>query len=95
VIGYVQAGAAFIGGNLVTDTSLATATVAVGNSTSAGKYRASATFTTTNTPTPFGVVAAMANVQLASSEQQIITVTTAALPGAGNLICQMNWALAG
>jgi hypothetical protein len=72
---------------------LGTATIAIGTAASAGKYRAAATYTTTApTVTPFGLANVMANVQLAATEQQIITVTTAALPASGNLIVQMFWA---
>lgn len=95
VIGSVQAGAAFLGGLLNTDTSLSTSTIAIGNAATPGKYKTAGVFTATNTPTPFGNVAAMANVQLASSETQIITIAALALPASGNLIVQMNWALAG
>ena len=95
VVGYVPSGAAFLYGLLSTDTSLATATIAIGTAASAGKYRAAAVFTTTNTPTFVGLVANSANVSLAAPETQIITVTTAALPGTGNLIYQQFWAAQG
>lgn len=92
VIGNVQSGAGFAYGILATDTSLATATIAIGTSASAAKYLAAQTLTTVNAPALFGKVAPMANVQLAAMEQQIITIAVAALPGAGNLIVQMYWA---
>src|SRR6266567_2414455 len=53
--GMIPKGAFLLYGVLETDTSLATATIAIGNSTTAGKYRAAAVFTTTDTPTFFGI----------------------------------------
>lgn len=96
VIGNVQAGAQFLGGELLTDTSLGSATIAIGIAGTTGKYRAAATYTTTGpTVTPFGLAAVVANVQLASTEQQIITIAAAAFPSSGNLIVQMYWAQGG
>lgn len=96
IIGNVQAGAQFLGGELLTDTSLGSSTIAIGNASSTGKYRAAATYTTTApTVTPFGLANVMANVQLSATEQQIITVAAAALPASGNLIVQMFWAQGG
>jgi hypothetical protein len=45
-------------GILNNDTSTGSATIAIGNATTAGKYRAAAVKTTTNAPEIFGVVAA-------------------------------------
>lgn len=95
VVGYVPSGAAFLFGILSTDTSLGSATIAIGTAASAAKYRAAATFTTTNTPTLQQLVATVANVSLTAPETQIITVTTAALPASGNLIYQQYWAAQG
>lgn len=71
-------------GYLITDTSLGTATIAIGTSASTGKYRAAATFTATNTPTPFGVAAGSLSA-LADAEQLQVLVGTAALPSSGSL----------
>ena len=95
VVGYVPPGAAFAFGLLSTDTSLGAATIAIGTAAAAAKYRAAATFTTTNVPTFVGLVANYANVSLAAPETQIITVTTANLPAAGNLVYQQFWAAQG
>ncbi len=92
VIGNVQSGAAFCYGILSTDTSLGTSTIAIGTAASVAKYLAAQVLTAVNAPALFGKVAPMANVALSATEQQIITVTTAALPAAGNLIVQMFWA---
>lgn len=71
-------------GVIETDTSLGTATLAIGVSGTAGKYRAAATFTTVDQPVLFGVAAAM-NAALAAKERLIATVGTAALPASGNV----------
>lgn len=95
VVGYVPSGAAFLYGLLNTDTSLGTATIAIGTAASAGKYRAAAVLTSTNAPGLVQLVATVANVSLTAPETQIITVTTAALPASGNLIYQQYWAAQG
>jgi hypothetical protein len=81
-------GARVLYGVLTTDTSLGTATVAIGISGNTGKYRAAATFTATNAPTFFGVAA---NVGQALSAEEIvfITIGTASLPASGTLRVMM------
>lgn len=71
-------------GIIETDTSLGSATVAIGVAGSTGKYRAAATFTATNTPTLFGVGAGIGE-PLASEEIVFITTALAALPSSGVL----------
>ena len=71
-------------GVIETDTSLGTATVAIGIAGTTGKYRAAATFTATDTPTLFGVGAGIGEV-LADEETVIVTIGTAALPASGTL----------
>lgn len=71
-------------GVIVTDTAFgATATVAVGISGTAGKYRAAAVLNVT-TPEMFGVAGGVGEA-LTVDETVIITVAAAALPGAGTL----------
>jgi hypothetical protein len=65
------------------DTSTATATLALGISGTAGKYRAAAVFTAINAPALFGVFAGQ--TRLAAKERVIATVGTAALPAAGTM----------
>lgn len=60
----------------------ASATVAIGNATTAGKYRAAATFTAA-APTLFGDSAAVAGNASTDEETVILTVGTAALPSSG------------
>ncbi len=77
-------GAVPLYGVLLTDTSLGTATVAVGVSGNAGKYRAAAPFTAVDTPDPFGVAAGVGQA-LGAEETVFITIGTAALPASGTL----------
>lgn len=77
-------GAVPLYGVLLADTSLGTATVAVGVSGDTGKYRAAGTFTATDTPTHFGVAANMGKA-LTAAETVLLTIGTASLPGSGTL----------
>lgn len=89
----VPVGAKFLYGIITTDTSLGTATAAIGVTGTTGKYRAAAVFTATNTPTLFGVVAAMDDAPLTAVETSFITIATAALPASGKLIVQRFYAI--
>lgn len=89
VLANIPAGQCFAGGELVSSVSLGTATVAVGNATSAGKYRAAAVFTATDTPTQFGTAASFAGVPSTAQEQVLLTVGTAALPASGTLVVDL------
>lgn len=66
----------------------ATATIAIGNSTTAGKYRAAETHTTT-VPTLFGLYTAADDVPLAAEETVIMTVGAAALPSSGSAVVDL------
>ena len=57
----------------------ASATIAIGNSTTAGKYRAAAVQTATG-PQLFGVAGAADDAPLSEAERVILTVGVAALP---------------
>lgn len=63
----------------------ASATLAIGISGSTGKYRAAATYTTGDTFTLLGLNAALMT-PLATEEQILLTVATAALPSSGRLL---------
>lgn len=89
VLAQIPAGVAFAYGVITSSVSLGTATVAVGNAASAGKYRAAAVFTATDTPTPFGVATAVAGQPSTAQEQVILTVSTAALPASGQLVVDL------
>lgn len=64
----------------------ASATIAVGNSTDADKYRVAAVVTAT-TPELYGKAIATASVgdELTADEEVLFTIGTAALPAAGNV----------
>ena len=63
----------------------AAATLALGNATTAGKYRAAAVFTAVDTPTITMLSSAADDAPLTASEDVLLTIGTAALPGAGVL----------
>lgn len=89
VLANIPAGYCFAGGEITSSVSLGTATVSVGNATTPAKYKAAAVFTSVDTPTPFGPAAALAAQPSTAQEQVILTVGTAALPGAGTLVVDL------
>lgn len=89
VLANIPAGQCFAGGELVASVSLGTATVAIGSAASAAKYRAAAVFTAVDTPTPFGGAVAFAAPPSTAQEQVLLTIGTAALPGAGTLVVDL------
>jgi hypothetical protein len=78
-----------IKGIITSSVSLATATVAIGNAGTPGKYRAAAVFTATDTPTAFGVATSLDDAPLTAFEDVIMTIGTAALPGAGIVVIEL------
>lgn len=81
VLADVPAGHAFAYGVITASATLgATATLAIGNATTAAKYRAAAVFTSANTPTLFGTAAGASADPLDDVERVIATVGAAALP---------------
>lgn len=96
VVGVVPAGSQYLYSILNTDTSLATATIAIGITGTTGKYRAAATLTGVNTPILSQLVAPALNGQaLTATERQFITIAVASLPASGNLLYQAFWAAQG
>ena len=93
VIGNLPAGATFAGGELMTDTSTGTATLAIGYASSTAAFKAAAAFTTTETVTPFGKTAAMAAAPQAAETQVFITIGTASLPASGTLIAYLFYTM--
>ena len=79
----VPVGYTFMFGVVTTTVTLGTATIAIGTSATAGKYRAAAVFTTIDTPTLFGVTAGQAPLTAAETVQ--IAIGTASLPASGTL----------
>lgn len=79
-LGTVPKGARVMGGRITSGVTFgATATIAIGSSDSAAKYKAAATFTAVDTPTPFGKAAAI-GAPLTAAEDLIATVAAAAAP---------------
>jgi hypothetical protein len=66
----------------------ASATIAIGSTSTAAKYRAAATHTTT-VPTLFGLYTAADDVPLAADETVVMTVGVAALPGSGSAVVDL------
>lgn len=89
VLANIPAGYCFAGGEVTSSVTLGTATIAIGNSTTAGKYRAAAVFTAVDTPTPIGTAASLSAQPSTAQEQVLLTVGTAALPGAGTLVVDL------
>ena len=85
----IPANRGFMYGVINTDTSLGTATVSVGPSSSAAKYKAAAVFTSTDTPTLFGKNAPVVADPLSAEETVLLTIGTAALPSSGNLVVDL------
>lgn len=88
VLANVPAGHTFAYGLLNGSVSLGTATIAIGNDTTAGKYRADAVHTAT-VPTLFGLYSAADDVPLTDDEEVVLTVGTAALPASGTLLVEL------
>lgn len=73
-------------GILNADTSSGSTTIAIGNSTTAAKYRAAAAFTSTDTPTLFGKNAAVGGyAPLTAAEEVLATLAAATAPSSGQL----------
>lgn len=87
----IPANRGFMFGVLNTDTSLGTATISVGISGTAAKYKAAAVFTSTDTPTLFGKNAPVVADPLSAEETVILTIATAALPSSGNLVVDLYY----
>lgn len=84
----VPAGYVFDHGKLTTDTSLGSATIAVGTSASSAYFKAAGVQTATDAPAVFGKAAALAETETAA-RTVIATVGTAALPASGNLVIDL------
>lgn len=88
VLTKVPAGSVFAFGVLNASATLGSATIAIGNSTTAGKYRADAVFTAA-APTLFGLYSAADDAALEAEEEVIMTIDTAALPSSGTLLVDL------
>ncbi len=93
VIGRMPVGAVFAGGEITQSVSSGTTTVAIGNSTTAGKYRAAAVQATVDQPIAFGTAASVAQAALAAEEEVIATLAVGALP-AGTYVFDLYYSSA-
>ena len=95
-VGNLPAGATFAFGIITASATMgASATLAIGNASSTGKYRAAATFTSADTPTLFGLTAAVgaADPALSAEETVIVTIGTASLPTSGTLVIDLYYSM--
>jgi hypothetical protein len=89
VLADIPSGFVFAGGEMVSSVSLGSSTVALGNASAAGKYRAAAVFTAVDTPTPFGPATAFSGAASTATERVLLTVGTATLPASGTLVVDL------
>jgi hypothetical protein len=68
--------------------SLGTATISIGNGSDAVKYKAAAVHTTTDSPISYMKAGAQDDAPLTDYEDVLLTIGTAALPGAGILVIE-------
>jgi hypothetical protein len=98
-LGEIPAGRYFVAGVLLGDTSLGSATLAIGTPDEATKFRSASTFTSVDTPTLFGKTAAALTATKATlgragvrihepsvNERVIATVGSASLPSSGTVL---------
>ena len=99
----IPLGAAITGITLVTDTSLGTTTIALGDTNSSALYMAAQTLTTVGVPQRVGLTAAHAaaittgydcatGIASKSYEDIVLTTAVAALPASGNLAFILEYA---
>ena len=97
-------GAVIAGLALITDTSLGSATIALGDANSAAAYAAAQTLTSVNTPTRIGLAATHGatittgyDCQTGAAnyayEDILLTTAVAALPASGNLVAIIEYAI--
>jgi hypothetical protein len=93
VLAKIPAGQVFAFGFITATATLGgTATLAIGNATTSGLYRAAAIFTAVETPTTFGAgsagltVAMQSTTGFAAEETVLATIAAASLPGAGSFV---------
>jgi hypothetical protein len=89
VLADIPAGHIFAGGEVTTDTSLSTATVAIGTAASASKYASAQTLTAVNAPALIGNVAQLIAAPFTANERVILTTAVASLPASGTLVVDL------
>lgn len=89
----IPTSSSFAFGMLTASVSLGSATIAIGDSTTAGRFRADAVHTAT-VATLFGISTAVDDDLNTSPIEPLLTVSTAALPASGTLIVDMYYSQA-
>lgn len=94
VLSRVPEGSVFAYGVLNTDTSLGSATVAIGDVDDIDLYRSAATFTATNTPTMFGRNLGLKEGPVTAQKEIHLTSAVATLPASGTLFVDLYFSQA-
>lgn len=89
VLGKIPAGAAFAYAIVTVSATTGSATIAIGNSTTAAKHAAAAAYTTADAPTMVGKAAAISAAANTDDETIIATTASASLPSSGNAIIEV------
>lgn len=92
VVGNLPAGSTFAFGVVNASATLGSSTLAIGPSSSTGKYRAAAAFTAA-APTLFGDSAAVVASPLTAEETVIVTIAGATLPSSGTLVIDLFYSI--
>ena len=83
-------GAVLRGARIMTSVTLGAATIAIGITGDAGKYRAAAVFTTVETWESLDTTSLL-HTALSAEEEVIVTIGAASLPAAGTLLVQFDY----
>lgn len=95
-LGKLPQGARFAYGMLTASATMgASATIAIGVSGTAAKYRAAAVHTTVDQPVLFGKAAVVGSAALTAEEEILLTIAVADLPASGTLVVDIYYTLAG
>ncbi len=91
VLGSLPNGARIENIKMITDTSLGSSTISIGNSSSATAYSAATTMTATDTWTQLASVAALAAEQVSVDTPLLANILVANLPASGTLIIDVEY----
>jgi hypothetical protein len=91
VLGSLPNGARIQNIKMITDTSLGSSTISIGNSSSATAYSAATTMTATDTWTQLASVAALAAEQVSVDTPLLANILVANLPASGTLIIDVEY----
>ena len=91
VLGALPNGARIQNIKMITDTSLGSSTISIGNSSSATAYSVATTMTATDTWTQLASVAALAAEQVSVDTPLLANILAANLPASGTLIIDIEY----